>query len=154
MYIEDIIVSVKKDVYLNHHIGDVVEYDYTNHVSFSGVLFHNLNHINKIGYDSINADSTVITVKANHQEIEFYEAQSSKFFFWINVVFVSFIFFFVEMYFLARFNLDTQLQTVFGTKFFLRITFLIFFVLNFIGFTFYIGEKSIDSLKMVASAPK
>jgi hypothetical protein len=147
LYIEDIIVSVKKDVYLNHHIGDVVEYDYTNHVSFSGVLFHNLNHINKIGYDSINADSTVITVKANHQEIEFYEAQSSKFFFWINVVFVSFIFFFVEMYFLARFNLDTQLQTVFGTKFFLRITFLIFFVLNFIGFTPLLRKRKFQKLK-------
>ena len=147
IYINDNIFTVKKSIYDDYQIGDIVEYSFTDHVSFSGVLFHNLNHINKIGCDSINADSTVITVKANQDEIRFYDAQTSKFFFWINVVFVSFIFFFVEMYFLARFNLDTQLQTVFGTKFFLRITFLIFFVLNFTGFTPLLRKRKFQKLK-------
>jgi hypothetical protein len=147
LYIEDIIVSVKKDVYLNHHIGDVVEYDYTNHVSFSGVLFHNLNHINKIGYDSINADSTVITVKANHQEIEFYDAQSSKFFFWIKVAFMSFLFFFVEMYFLARFDLDSIIQRFFETTSFLPLIFLVFFTLNFVIFSPLLKRRKFQKLK-------
>jgi hypothetical protein len=69
VYIDDKIFTVKKSIYDDYQIGDIVEYSFTDHVSFSGVLFHNLNHINKIGCDSINADSTVITVKANQDEI-------------------------------------------------------------------------------------
>jgi len=135
IYLDDKVFTVKKALYDNYNVGDKVDYSYTNHVSFSGVQFHNLTHIEKTGHVSKSQYSNKITVKANHLEIKFYDAQTSKFFFWINVVFVSFIFFFVEMYFLARFELDKQLETIFGENFFLAITFFVFFVLNFIGFT-------------------
>ncbi len=147
IYINDKVFTVKKSIYDAYQIGDKVEYSFTDHVSFSGVLFHNLNHMNKTGYNTIIPDSKVISAKVNQQEIEFYEAQASKFFFWIKLVFLSFAFFFVEMYFLARFNLDTQLQTVFGVKFFLPIIFLVFFVLNFLGFTPLLRQLKFQKLK-------
>ena len=147
IYINDKVFTVKKSIYDAYQIGDKVEYSFTDHVSFSGVLFHNLNHMNKTGYNTMIPDSKVISAKVNQQEIEFYEAQASKFFFWIKVAFVSFIFFFVEMYFLARFNLDTQLQSFFGAKFFLPIIFLVFFVLNFIVFTPLLRQRKFQKLK-------
>ena len=147
IYINDKVFTVKKSIYDEYQIGDTVEYSFTDHVSFSGVLFHNLNHMNKIGYNIIIPNSKVISAKVNQQEIEFYEAQASKFFFWIKLVFLSFAFFFVEMYFLARFNLDTQLQTVLGVKFFLPIIFLVFFVLNFLGFTPLLMRRKFQKLK-------
>ena len=147
IYINDKVFTVKKSIYDEYQIGDKVEYSFTDHVSFSGVLFHNLNHMNKTGYNTMIPDSKVISAKVNQQEIEFYEAQASKFFFWIKVAFVSFIFFFVEMYFLARFNLDTQLQSFFGAKFFLPIIFLVFFVLNFIVFTPLLRQRKFQKLK-------
>ncbi len=147
IYINDKVFTVKKSIYDEYQIGDKVEYSFTDHVSFSGVLFHNLNHMNKTGYNTMIPDAKVISAKVNQQEIEFYEAQASKFFFWIKVAFVSFIFFFVEMYFLARFNLDTQLQSFFGAKFFLPIIFLVFFVLNFIVFTPLLRQRKFQKLK-------
>ncbi len=147
IYINDKVFTVKKSIYDAYQIGDKVEYSFTDHVSFSGVLFHNLNHMNKTGYNTMIPDAKVISAKVNQQEIEFYEAQASKFFFWIKVAFVSFIFFFVEMYFLARFNLDTQLQSFFGAKFFLPIIFLVFFVLNFIVFTPLLRQRKFQKLK-------
>lgn len=147
VYIDDKVFTVKKSVYEKYHVGDIVDYSYTNHVSFSGVQFHNLSHIEKTNQVPIVADLTKIVVKANQQEIEFYDNQTSKFFFWINVVFVSFIFFFVEMYFLARFNLDTQLQTVIGAKFFLPKIFLVFFVLNFLCFNPLLRKRKFQKLK-------
>ena len=147
IYINDKVFTVKKSIYDTYQIGDKVEYSFTDHVSFSGVLFHNLNHMNKTGYNTIIPNSKVISAKVNQQEIEFYDNQTSKFFFWIKVAFVSFIFFFVEMYFLARFNLDTQLQTVFGAKFFLPKIFLVFFVLNFICFTPLLRKRKFQKLK-------
>ena len=135
VYINDKVFTVKKLVYDNYHVGDKVDYSYTDHVSFSGVQFHNLIDISLTERNSVKVESNKVVVNADHLEIKFYDAQTSKFFFWINVVFLSFVFFFVEMYFLARFNLDTQLQTVIGTKFFLPIIFFIFFSINFIGFT-------------------
>jgi len=147
LYIDDKVFTVKKVVYDAYQIGDNVEYSFTNHVSFSGVLFQNLNHINKKGYDSINADSTVITVKANHQEIEFYDAQDSKFFFWIHVAFVSFLFFFVEMYFLARFELDSIIQRFFETTSFLPLIFLVFFTLNFVIFSPLLKRRKFQKRK-------
>ena len=147
IYINDKVFTVKKSIYDEYQIGDKVQYSFTDHVSFSGVLFHNLNHMNKTGYNTMIPDAKVISAKVNQQEIEFYEAQASKFFFWIKVAFVSFIFFFVEMYFLARFNLDTQLQSFFGAKFFLPIIFLVFFVLNFIVFTPLLRQRKFQKLK-------
>ena len=147
IYINDKVFTVKKSIYDEYQIGDKVEYSFTDHVGFSGVLFHNLNHMNKTGYNTMIPDAKVISAKVNQQEIEFYEAQASKFFFWIKVAFVSFIFFFVEMYFLARFNLDTQLQSFFGAKFFLPIIFLVFFVLNFIVFTPLLRQRKFQKLK-------
>jgi len=147
IYIDDKIFTVKKLVYDNCRIGDEVDYSYTDHVSFSDIRFHNLIDINLTERNSVKVESKKVVVKANQDEVRFYDAQTSKFFLYINVVFVSFIFFFVEMYFLARFNLDTQLQTVFGTKFFLRITFLIFFVLNFIGFMPLLRKRKFQKLK-------
>lgn len=147
LYIDDKVFTVKKSIYDAYQIGDKVEYSFTDHVSFSGVLFHNLNHMNKTGYNTIIPNSKVISAKVNQQEIEFYEAQASKFFFWIKIAFLSFAFFFVEMYFLARFNLDTQLQIVFGAKFFLPIIFLVFFVLNFTGFTPLLMRRKFQKLK-------
>ncbi len=147
IYINDKVFTVKKSIYDEYQIGDKVEYSFTDHVSFSGVLFHNLNHMNKTGCNTMIPDAKVISAKVNQQEIEFYEAQASKFFFWIKVAFVSFIFFFVEMYFLARFNLDTQLQSFFGAKFFLPIIFLVFFVLNFIVFTPLLRQRKFQKLK-------
>jgi hypothetical protein len=147
IYINDKVFTVKKSIYDAYQIGDKVEYSFTDHVSFSGVLFHNLNHMNKTGYNTMIPDSKVISAKVNQQEIEFYVAQASKFFFWIKMAFVSFIFFFVEMYFLARFNLDTQLQSFFGAKFFLPIIFLVFFVLNFIVFTPLLRQRKFQKLK-------
>jgi len=134
MYINDKVFTVKKLVYDNYHVGDKVDYSYTNHVSFSGVQFHNLIDIHLTESASIKVETKVV-VNADHCEIKFYDAQTSKFFFWINVVFLSFAFFFIEMYFLARFELDQQLETIFGAKLFLPIIFLVFFVLNFTGFT-------------------
>jgi len=147
IYINDKVFTVKKLVYDNYHVGDKVDYSYTDHVSFSGVQFYNLTNINLTERNSVKIESNKVVIQANQDEIRFYDAQTSKFFFWINVVFVSFIFFFVEMYFLARFNLDTQLQTVIGTKFFLRITFMVFFVFNFTGLTPLLRKRKFQKLK-------
>jgi hypothetical protein len=147
IYINDKVFTVKKSIYDDYQIGDIVEYSFTDHVSFSGVLFHNLNHINKIGCDSINADSTVLTVKANHQEIEFYEAQSSKFFFWIKVAFMSFVVFFIEMYFLARFELDKHIQSIIGATYFLPMIFFTFFTLNFVFLSPLLRIRKFQKLK-------
>jgi hypothetical protein len=146
VYIDDKVFTVKKSVYEKYHVGDVVDYSYTNHVSFSGVQFHNLIDINLTERNSVKVESKKVVVDADHLEIKFYDAQTSKFFFWINVVFVSFIIFFVEMYFLARFNLDTQFQTVIGAKFFLPKIFFIFFTMNFISFTPLLRKRKFKKL--------
>ncbi len=135
VYINDKVFTVKKLVYDNYHVGDKVNYAYTNHVSFSGVQFHNLIDISLTERNTVKVESHKAVVDADHLEIKFYDAQTSKFFFWIKIVFLSFALFFVEMYFLARFEFDKQLETIFGAKLFLPIIFLVFFVLNFIGFT-------------------
>ena len=50
------------------------------------------------------------------------------------------------MYFLARFNLDTQLQCFFGANLFLPVTFLVFFILNFVGFTPLLRKRKFKKL--------
>ena len=131
LYVNDKVFTVKKSIYDAYQIGDVVEFSYTDHVSFSGVQFHNLSHIEKINHENLIFNSSVKTTLATQDEIQFYDAQTSKFFFWINVGFVSFVFFFVEMYFIARFGIDVEMESVFGKTYFLVIMFLCCFSFNF-----------------------
>jgi len=134
LYIDDIIVTVKKDVYLNHHIGDVVEYDYTNHVSFSGVAFHNLTEIRKISTSILSKSLNREVNKSSFtkDEMAFYLKNSSRFFMLIKVAFLSLVLFFIEMYFVARFELDIQFQASTGKSYFLLAMFLFLFAINFI----------------------
>lgn len=146
VYIDDKVFTVKKSVYEKYHVGDIVDYSYTDHVSFSGVQFHNLIDFNLTERNFVKVESKKVLVDADHLEIKFYDAQTSNFFFWIKISFLSFAFFFVEMYFLARFNLDTQFQTVIGAKFFLPKIFFIFFTLNFISFTPLLRKRKFKKL--------
>lgn len=131
LYIDDIIVTVKKDVYLNHQIGDVVEYDYTNHVSFSGVAFHNLTEIRKISTSTLSLNREVNKSSFTKDELAFYLKNSSRFFLMIKGAFLSLVLFFIEMYFVARFELDIQFQASTGKSYFLLTMFIFLFAFNF-----------------------
>lgn len=147
LYINDKVFTVKKSIYDAYQIGDVVAFSYTNHVSFSGVHFHNLSHIEKINHETLISNSSVKTTLATQDEIKFYDSQTSKFFFWINVGFVSFVFFFVEMYFIARFEFDVLLQQFLGKTYFLVFIFLIFYTSNFLFVTQLFKRRKFQKLK-------
>ncbi len=72
LYIDDIVVTVKKEVYQNYFIGDQVEYSFSNHVSFSGIPFHNLTEIKKLSHSNIDIDSTITKHPLSVKEIEYY----------------------------------------------------------------------------------
>lgn len=131
LYIDDIIVTVKKDVYSKYHIGDVVEYDYTDHVSFSGVAFHNLTDIRKISTSSLSLNREVNKSSFTKDEMAFYLKNSSRFFLMIKGAFLSLVLFFIEMYFVARFELDIQFQASTGKSYFLLTMFIFLFAFNF-----------------------
>jgi hypothetical protein len=147
LYINDKVFTVKKAIYDVFKIGDVVEFSYTDHVSFSGVQFHNLSHIEKINHENLIFNSSVKTTLATPDEIQFYDAQTSRFFFWINVGFVSFVFFFVEMYFIARFGIDVEMESIFGKSYFLVIMFLCCFSFNFMIFTRVLKLRKMKKLQ-------
>lgn len=131
LYIDDIIVTVKKDVYSKYHIGDVVEYDYTDHVSFSGVAFHNLTDIRKISTSSLSLNREINKSSFTKDEMAFYLKNSSRFFMMIKGAFLSLVLFFIEMYFVARFELDIQFQASTGKSYFLLTMFISLFAFNF-----------------------
>ena len=135
LYIDHIVVTVKKEVYNSYQIGDVVDYDYTDHVSFSGVSFHNLTSISKVGTEKILIDNNVVTSKMTDSDVDFYLKHQSNFFFWIKTAFYSLVLFFIEMYFVARFELDVQIQETFGKTYLLVFLFLLFFTINMVVLT-------------------
>lgn len=132
LYIQDVIVTVQKKVYDTYQVGDEVEFSFTDHVSFSGIKFHNLTEIQKIGTKKFNLGS-VRSLSLNQQEKDFFTQNRSKFFFWIKVAFFSLILFFVEMYFTARFELDLKIQQSTGKSYLLIFMFLFLFTVNFIA---------------------
>ena len=148
LYIDDIIVTVKKDVYSKYHIGDVVEYDYTDHVSFSGVAFHNLTDIRKISTSSLSLNREVNKSSFTKDEMAFYLKNSSRFFLMIKVAFLSLVLFFIEMYFVARFELDIQFQASTGKSYFLLTMFIFLFAFNFMVI------RTVLNLKFTANVRK
>ncbi len=143
LYIHDVVVTVKKVVYDTIKVGDEVEFSYTDHVSFSGVQFHNLTDIKKIGKTNYDLDFES-SFSLSQQEKEFFSQNRSKFFFWIKVAFFSLVLFFVEMYFVARFELDLKIQQSTGKSYLLILMFLFLFTLNFLALipVFNAREKS------------
>jgi len=131
LYIHDVVVTVKKAIYDQYQVGDEVDFNYTDHVSFSGVKFHNLSDIKKIGTQNFKIDKS-ISQKLNNHEIDFYINNQSEFFFWIKVSFFSLILFFFEMYFVARFELDLQIQKSTGKNYLLVFLFAFLFTINFL----------------------
>ena len=147
LYIDDIIVTVKKDVYSKYHIGEVVEYDYTDHVSFSGVPFHNLTNIHKLSNSSLKLNHSATKSKFSKDELEFFLKNSSRFFLMIKVALLSLLLFFIEMYFVARFELDLQFQKSTGKSYFLLVMFLAFFTANFIGLRAVFQIKFVNDVR-------
>jgi hypothetical protein len=131
LYIDDIVVTVKKEVYQNYFIGDQVEYSFSNHVSLSGIPFHNLTEIKKLSHSNIVFDSTITKQPLSVKEIEYYLKHNSKFFLLIKVAFLSLVMFFAEMYFVARFELEAQMQKSTGKSYFLVAMFVMLFFVNF-----------------------
>jgi len=132
IYINDNVFTVKKSIYDEYQIGDVVEYDYTNHVSFSGVAFHNLTEIRKISTSTLSLNREVNKSSFTKDELAFYLKNSSRFFLMIKGAFLSLVLFFIEMYFVARFELDIQFQASTGKSYFLLTMFIFLFAFNFI----------------------
>lgn len=131
LYIDNIVVTVKNEVYNAYKIGDIVEYEFTDHVSFSGISFHNLTSIQKLSSEKFILDNNLSSVKMSDDEVDFYLKNQSKFFFWIKVAFNSLVLFFIEMYFVARFELDIRIQQTTGKTYLLVLLFLVFFTFNF-----------------------
>ncbi len=150
LYIDNIVVTVKKDVYNLYQIGDVVEYDYTDHVSFSGVAFHNLSSISKVGTEKILTDTYVIASSLTDPEIDFYLKHESKFFFWIKTAFNSLVLFFIEMYFMARFELDVKIQESVGKTYLLVFLFLFFFTINMFVLTPLLKFRNLSKVKKMS----
>lgn len=132
LYIDDIVVTVKKEVYQNYNIGDQVDYSFSNHVGFSGIPFHNLTEIKKLSHSNIDFDTTITKKPLSSKEIEFYQKHNSKFFLFIKVAFFSLVLFFAEMYFVARFELDAQMQKSTGKTYFLVAMFVFLYLVNFL----------------------
>jgi hypothetical protein len=112
------------------------------------VAFYNLIDIQKLAHSKLVIDPSLKTSPCTNKEIDFYLKNYSQFFLFIKVAFLSLVMFFGEMYFVARFDLETQMQKSTGKSYFLVVMFLMLFFTNFMIL------KTIFQLKLKSKVQK